>query len=120
MFALWSCSDNNSGLTTPVELQGRWVEVGYRTDTLTFRSSANSDVVTLARAKEIKNGHVLPKSGSGPYEYKVAGSKIFLYWTLSSSSTFNEYDFIRAGNRLTVGNFYDPNLGATLVFEKLD
>lgn len=117
---LASCSPDNVTPTTSSDLGGKWIEVSTTTDTLTFESWGNLEVMTLSRGKEMQNGHMLPKTGSGPYEYKLTQEKISLYWMLSSNYSFKEYSFIRNGNRIIVDNFYDPGLGDRLIFEKLN
>lgn len=102
------------------DLIGQWVEVNKKTDTLTFTSLDNSEVMNLARGKEMRQGHLLPKIGSGLYEYKLKEEKISLYWMASSKLTFKDYKFKMTGNKLTIDNFYDSTLDASLTFEKLN
>ena len=77
------------------------------------------DVMTLARGKERRNGHLLPKTGAGLYEYKLKDGTISLYYMLSSNDKFDDYNFKRAGDQLTIDNFYDSSLGKALTFNKL-
>lgn len=120
ILVLASCSNDSFDITTPLDLNGEWIEVKTKTDTLTFNSWDNLEVMTLSRGKEMRDGHLLPKAGSGPYEYKLQESKISLYWMLSSNYTFKDYSFRRTGNKLTIDNFYNSTLGASLTFEKIN
>lgn len=114
------CSKDEVNIPTSNDLKGKWIELETRMDTLFFESLDNFEILNLHRGKEMKDGNLLPKSGSGPYVYKLAEGKISLLWMLSSDSSFKEYDFKIIGNRLNIGNFYGSASGETLVFEKLD
>lgn len=119
VFGSMSCSNDNFDSTAPIDLHGKWIEAKTKSDTITFSSLDNLDVMTLTRGKELRDNHLLPKTGSGPYEFKLKEENISLYWMLSSNSTFQDYHFKRSGNKLTIGNFYDSTLGAILTFERL-
>lgn len=119
MLFLFSCSNDDMDITTPSDLNGKWVEVKTKTDTLTFETSDNLDIVTLDRETERINGQPLPKQGSGPYQYKLATGKISLYWMLSSNYKFIDYNFKRTGETFVIDNFYDAPSGTTLMFEKI-
>ena len=114
------CSKDEANIPTPNDLKGKWIELETRTDTLSFESLDNTEVLNLQRGKEMKDGYLLPKSGSGPYVYKLSEGKISLLWMLSSDASFKDYDFKVLGNRLNIGNFYGSASGENLVFEKLD
>lgn len=120
LLTLLSCSEEETNMVTSSDLNGKWVDVETLMDTLSFESIGNKEIMNLGMGKEIRNGHLLPKYGSGPYEYKLAEGKISLYWMLSSNASFNDYYFKIIGNRLNIGNFYDSASGETLTFEKLD
>ncbi|MCB0458927.1 MAG: hypothetical protein KDC74_02785 [Flavobacteriaceae bacterium] len=105
--------------TTSSDLNGKWIEVKTKTDTLIFKSWESIETMTLNRGKEVRDGQLLPKSGSGPYEYKLATGKISLYWMLSSSYSFNDYNFKRTGDTFVIGNFYNSPSGTTLTFKKI-
>lgn len=122
MFVLFflSCSEDKVSIASANDLKGTWIELDTRTDTLSFVSLDHMEVVHLLRGKEMKDGYLLPKPGSGPYVYKLAEGKISLLWMLSSDANFRDYDFNIMGNRLKIGNFYGSASGETLVFEKLD
>ncbi|MEX2231691.1 MAG: hypothetical protein WD824_06005 [Cyclobacteriaceae bacterium] len=115
---LFSCS--NDDLNTVTALEGKWVEVNTKTDTLTFGKIGEQDAMILGRGREMRNGVSSPKYGSGPYEYEILTKKISLRWYLSSNSAFNEFFFNQTGGMLIVEKFYDTNIqGTLLIFEKL-
>ena len=117
--SLFCCGDDH--VATQTSLNGKWVEINTRTDTLTFLVMDENPYVTLDRGREIRNGHLLPKIGSGIYRYRLFHDSISLYWTLSSNSDYNHYYFNQTGDALIVGNFYDPDLkGARDTFKKLN
>lgn len=120
ILTLLSCSENETNITTSSDLNGRWVDVESRMDTLSFELVGNMEIMNLNRGKEIRDGHLLPKYGSGPYEYKLSERTISLYWMLSGNSGFNDYYLNIIDNKLNIGNFYAPEFGETLTFEKID
>jgi len=114
-----NCSEDN--VSEGITLEGDWVEVINRTDTLTFELLGDKPVMTLGRGVEIKNGNVLPKPNVGPYDYEVVNDKISLRWYLSSNSAFKEYYFDQTEDTIQVGNFYDDNaVGVISVFKRID
>lgn len=115
-----SCSDDDSSTENLSNLEGKWVETETRTDTLSFESLDDLEIMFLNRGKEIKDGNTSPKSGSGPYSYYLAQQIIALNWMLSSNSAFNDYYFEVEGNSLKIGNFYGSASGEILTFERLD
>lgn len=119
MLFLLSCSDDNMGITTSSDLNGQWIEVRTKTDTLTFESWDNLETMTLDRGKEVRDGQLLPKEDSGPYQYKLVAGKISLYWMLSSNYKFNDYYFKRTGDTFIIDNFYNSPSGTTLTFKKI-
>ena len=106
-------------MITVTDLHGAWVEVEEKTDTLTFSSLEEMEIVSLDRGFEWSNGYLLPKSGSGPYVYKLYEDRIDLNWMLSSNAQFETFGLSLIDKRMYIGNFYDPNRGATLVFDKI-
>ncbi|MFT7034673.1 MAG: hypothetical protein ACJA2S_003191 [Cyclobacteriaceae bacterium] len=75
----------------------------------------------LDRGTEIRNGLLLPKTGSGSYDYKLLGGEISIRWYLSSNSLFTEHYFDQTGNKLQIGNFFNDNaIGNILTFQKID
>ena len=119
-FIILSCSKDDMKSLTSTELQGKWIESVTRLDTVSFETVDSFDMMNLSRGIELKNGYFLPKSGSGPYKYKLLEGEISLYWVLSSDSKFKDYYFKMNGNKFNIGNFYGSTIGETLVFEKLE
>jgi hypothetical protein len=111
--------DNDDNMSMVVGEQGTWVEVHGRTDTLTFESFDDIKIVSLARAREMRNGQWVPKARTGPYNYKIESGKISLYWLLSSSYTFTEYNFHQEGNRLVIGDFFNSPPRDSLTFQRV-
>src|SRR5688572_7711186 len=104
--SLLSCSTDN--VTTSTELNGKWVDIHTKTDTLTFGLFGDQESMLLGRGREMRNGSLRPKYGAGPYDYKLlASDTISLRWMLSSSGNFNNYYFKQTGDRLTVEKFFD-------------
>ena len=120
MLTLISCSENESKLIDSPDLNGKWVDVETRMDTLSFDFLDNTEIMNLNRAKEMRDGELLPKYGSGPYEYKLTEGEIALYWKLSSNSAFHDYYFKIIDDELHIGNFYGSESGETLIFEKIN
>ncbi|MDH5381466.1 MAG: hypothetical protein OEW75_11470 [Cyclobacteriaceae bacterium] len=118
---LISCTDEHLNMNQ-VSLEGKWVDINTTTDTLSFEIFGDRDSMVLERGKETRDGFLLPKYGSGPYEYKlISGEKISLRWSLSSSSFFNDYYFKQEGNTLTVEEFFDTATpGKLLTFKKIN
>ena len=86
--------------TLTKELEGTWVEVNTRTDTIIFNSSSNSGIFWLHRGYEIRNGYRLPIIGSTGYHYEIIEDSIKLVDGLSSTWNEGTYYF----------NFNKPNL----------
>jgi len=120
VFVFLNCSKNNTKSLTVEDLKGKWVEAETRLDTLSFEALENFEVMNLNRGKEMKDGYLLPKSGSGPYRYNLLEEKISLNWMLSRDGAFNDYYFKIIENKLNIGNFYGSASGEILIFEKLD
>ncbi len=120
VLAYLGCSKDDANIVPSSELKGKWVETETRKDTLSFESLDNLEIMNLNRGKEISDGNLLPKPGSGPYKYKLSEEKISLNWVLSSNSSFTDYYFKIIGNHLNIGNFYGSASGEILTFEKLD
>lgn len=120
VLAFLSCSKDSTDMGASSELKGKWIEAETRMDTLSFESLDGLEIMNLNRGKEIRDGNLLPRSGSGPYKYKLLEEKISLYWMLSSDSKFNDYYFKIIGDKLNIGNFYGSTSGEILTFEKLD
>jgi hypothetical protein len=122
VFALSVLSCSTENVTTSTELNGKWVDIHSRTDTLTFGLFGDQESMVLGRGREMRNGVLRPKNGAGPYLYELLTSDtISLRWTLSSSSNFNDYYFRQTGDRLTIEKFFDTTTPDTiLTFKKLN
>jgi len=116
IMAAFGCSDDDSGTETPPI--GRWVEVTALSDTITF---LDHEFMMLSRGREIRNGILLPKAGTGSYDYRLQNDKISLRWHLSSNSSYSEYQFNKKDNIITIENFYDHDKTGTIqTFRKLE
>ncbi len=120
ILTLLNCSKKDIKNTTSADLKGKWVEAAMKTDTLSFESLENLEIMYLNRGVEMKDGYLLPKAGSGPYVYKLSQEKISILWMLSSNSSYNDYYFNRLENRIEIGNFYGSETNEILTFERLD
>ncbi len=111
-----ACQQDEVGLAA---LNGTWIEVEDQSDTLIFN---DNKYFLLNRGKEARNGHLLPKTGSGIYEFQLQADSIALYNTLSSCYCFNRYYFNLEGGTMLISDFYQKNTsgGKTLTFKKTD
>jgi hypothetical protein len=117
-WTLLSCNDN---LTTLTDLNGKWVDIKTKTDTLTFGLLGDKESLNLRRGNEIRNGTLIPKYGSGPYEYELLTDTISLRWVASSSLKFNRYYFKKTGDKITIEKFFDTNTrGTMLTFKRIN
>ena len=108
-----------NNLNPAISLEGSWVETSTKSDTLKFVFLDDGETMILDRGTEIRNGNILPKLGSGPYDYEIVGDEISLRWFASSSMSFNSYYFKQTNDKIEIGDFYEANLGATiLTFKK--
>lgn len=114
-----SCSKNNDINIVSNNLEGKWIEFEARMDTLYFQPFDNKNSMKLNRGKEIINGYLLPKYGSGYYRYYIDAEKIYLNSAFSSDSNYKDYFFKISGDTLFIGNFYNSILGKNLTFIKL-
>ena len=119
ILTLSSCVNDDSVNLSP-DLKGKWVEMETSIDTLTFEVWDTMDIMILDRGKEMRDGHLLPKAGSGSYQYRLVDGKISLYWMLSSNSSFKDYKFKLTGERLVIDDFYGPSSSVPLTFKKLE
>lgn len=105
-----SCDKSES--IAPESLTGTWVEKTARQDTLifnpTFRGEVLTNTLTVNRGKEINvGGYLLPKIGSGIYQYEMRGNRIYVQNGLSSRSVGEEYAIARRGEELQIENFFE-------------
>ncbi len=100
-------------------LEGTWIEVEDRSDTLVFNEIESFFI--LNRGKEERTGHILPKLGSGLYQYKLQDGVISVYNTYSSSLDFQDVPILIDKNIFMIGDFYqkDKAKQSLLTFERL-
>ena len=120
LFAFLSCSEDTTPYVPTSDLKGKWIEVETKTNTLIFELTGDMEIMNLNRGKEIRDGNLVPKYKSGPYNYELKVDQIALYWLLASDSRFIEYYFKISGDTLPIGNFYGSSSGEMLTFEQLD
>ena len=85
----------------PKGLEGSWVEVNTKTDTIIFKSNSDTGMFYLHRGYEIRNGYRLPIIGSTPYHYEIFTDSIKVIDGLSSSWNEGTYDFNFDNTNLT-------------------
>ncbi|HYG37219.1 MAG TPA: hypothetical protein VD908_01310 [Cytophagales bacterium] len=107
-----NCSDDEAinGLI------GTWVESVDKEDTIIFKE----DALVLSRGKELRDGYLLPKDGSGIFEYKIKNDSITLINLALSCVCPRSYYFKKNGLTIKVGRFFyeiDPN--EILTFERI-
>lgn len=118
LIVLLGCSNNEP--IPELGLEGKWVEVNTLTDTLEFSLLDDQELMVLSRGTENRDGFILPKPGSGSYDYHLQKDKISLRSHLSSNSSFVDYHFNLSGDKMIIGNFYEPNSqGTKQTFQKL-
>lgn len=113
-----SCEKDN--IETP-PLQGTWMEVIHKSDTLVFENEYSG--FTLNRGTEIRNGLLLPKFLSGPYSYEIEEDSISLRWGLSSYNGGIKYYFHMDSEQIMIGDFFVDSLNnknEILTFEKIN
>ena len=91
-------------------LTGVWVHETTGADTIDFDESpsmAGEATFMLKRGTEVINGLTLPKSGSGPYAYKIKDGSIQVHWMLSSAFAPDPYFFKLSadGRSFRIGGF---------------
>lgn len=115
---IFSCTIDK--LDTPTKLEGKWVEISTTSDTLSFELFGDKETLMLDRGRELRNGFLLPKPGSGPYEYQILKNKIDLRWYASSNGSFFSYYFDQTRDQIKIENFYDvEQKGKIETFKKL-
>ena len=112
----------NDDVAEVTHLNGQWVDINTNIDTLTFELIDNNEYFVLGRGKEMRSGHLLPKSGSGLYRYTLlTDDSISLQWAFSSNCNFNNFYFQQLGDQILIEKFFDAaNPGIMLTFEKID
>jgi len=66
-------------------LKGTWIGSYDNNDTIIFKSSSLKGLFEFNRGYETRNGHLLPKSGSGLYFYDISDDNINIVSGVSSS-----------------------------------
>ena len=97
---------------TPDTLTGTWVERSSRQDTLIFNPEFQGQTLIntlyVNRGKEINaGGHLLPKIGSGIYQYELRDKRIYVQNGLSSRFIGEEYAIEQTGTELRIENFFE-------------
>lgn len=119
IFSLANCekSDNE-----PIDLNGSWLEISHKTDTLVF-DTLSSRTFTLYRGFELRNGQLFPKDLSGPYFYEISDNSIYLKWSGSSLGIGKNYYFHPDSRKeqFKIGNFFEDSLSENdiLTFSKM-
>ncbi|GAB4032603.1 hypothetical protein [Spirosoma gilvum] len=101
-----------SDTVSPETLTGTWIESSARKDTLIFNPTFNGvplpNSLQVNRGKEVNSGgYLLPKIGSGIYQYEVQGNTILVQNMLSSSSKRTGYQIELQGGKLKIENFFE-------------
>lgn len=120
LLAAWGCTDT-SDKPMPLSLEGKWVDQLTKTDTLEFlRLEDGSSLLNLSRGRETKNGHNLPKIGSGLYTFSLSKNNITLQYSLSSNWNPTDYYFSQNPLELKIGRFFESeNSAEILIFRKI-
>lgn len=114
------CSDKED-LQPFQTLEGTWIQYPGLSDTIVFRNdiSETTQYFELNRGREMRDGHLLPKYGSGIYQFKIQDDSISVLNLFSSCFCFDTYYF-SLGKTLRVGDFYEnKSTGKTLTFVKI-
>ncbi|GAB3786237.1 hypothetical protein GCM10028818_49290 [Spirosoma horti] len=113
-----ACSKSET--VTPDALTGVWVEETAGKDTLIFNLDQSGNplpnTLLVRRGKEINpGGFLVPKLGSGIYQYSLLNNRISVRNGLSSSSQLTDYWIEQSDKKLLIDNFFElsPNQPAT-------
>jgi hypothetical protein len=112
ILALTAASCQKPDTITPDTLTGVWVEKFARRDTLVFNLSLQGqslpNMLRVNRGKELNTGgYLLPKIGSGLYDYKIVDNRISVINLFSSSNKRSEYAIEQNGDKLRIENFFE-------------
>ncbi len=120
LIAVFGCTDT-SDQPVPLTLEGKWVDQLTKTDTLEFlRLEDGSSLLLLSRGRENRDGHNLPKAGSGHYVFAINKNTINLQYILSSFYNPTDYYFRQNALELKIGRFFDSeNSSDVLTFRKI-
>lgn len=120
LITVLGCTDT-SDQPVPLTLEGKWVDQMTKTDTLEFiRLEDGSSLMNLRRGREIRNGHDLPKSGSGLYMFTLSKNSVSLQYSFSSLWKPTDYYFQQNPLQLKIGRFFESdNSASILTFRKV-
>ncbi len=114
-----ACTKSES--ITPDALTGAWIEETARQDTLLFNIDQSGkslpNTLLVRRGKEInQGGSLVPKLGSGLYQYSLLNNRISVRNMVSSSSQLTDYWIEQNDKKLLIDNFFElaPNQPATV------
>ncbi|MBC7922402.1 MAG: hypothetical protein H7Z75_15085 [Ferruginibacter sp.] len=116
VLAFLGCRESKEEVT-PENLSGVWVEVSARADTLVLNRTAprlaptgnpESNTLTVNRGRAVNaGGHVVPKIGSGPYQFYIREGRIHVRSFLSSNSKFSDHAIEQRKDGLRIENFFE-------------
>lgn len=97
---------------TPDALTGVWVEETGRRDTLIFNLDQSGkslpNTLLVRRGREINpGGFLVPKIGSGIYQYSLLNNRISVRNGLSSSSQLTDYWIEQRDKKVLIDNFFE-------------
>lgn len=93
---------------SPEMLSGVWIEKTNRQDTIIFQPGASVNMLQVNRGKEINvGGYLVPKLGSGFYQYYIKADKISVYNLWGSTILFTDYTFEVRDGELHLDNFFE-------------
>lgn len=101
-----------SDTVSPETITGVWIESSARKDTLIFnplyQGAPLPNTLRVNREKELNSsGSLLPKIGSGLYQYELQGDTILVQSLFSSSSKRTGYRIGLQDGRLILENFFE-------------
>jgi hypothetical protein len=119
LLAIFVVSCKKTTVQSSNELDGKWIEVANRKDTLLFDSKTS--FVTVKRGLEKINGLTIPKAGSGIYRYSINGYQMSIQNLLLSSINSTKHHIELKKGVLYLGNFYEVEAKQTEIraFDKL-
>ena len=109
IFSLACCEKSDD---SAYQINGTWIELNNHSDTIYFENLGSEGMLTLKRGYENVNGHIVPKHGSGIYQFKLKPDTIMINNILWSCLCYPSYDFQMNSTHDTfeIGNFYDTSL----------
>ena len=98
------CEKNDSA--SP-QLEGQWIRLNVKTDTLTFKQLGDNFYFDLRRGYDTIDDQIISKTPSGLFEYKIYGDSIWIQWTASSFMSNKKFYFKNHGSTFEIGDFID-------------